>query len=239
MWRLAGATLDLVYPRRCGHCGRRLDESDGACLCPACSASVESFGTDQCARCGAAIGPYAGGPGACRVCSTTPALIFHFGTAALRYRGPVRQLVHNLKFHGDLSPSPWMSEQLLSKVRSMPWCDDLDIVVPVPLHWTRRLARRFNQSEVLARPVARGLGRPLVARTLRRIRKTDPQSVLEPPQRRENVRGAFRVVRPNEVRGRNVLLVDDVMSTCATASECARALKQAGAKRICVAVFAR
>jgi len=132
-----------------------------------------------------------------------------------------------------------MGRELADALRRVSWAGEADAVVPVPLHWTRRLRRRFNQSELIARRAAEALGRPLLTRVVRRIRKTQPQSALGPGEREANVRGAFRVTRPQKIRGRTILLVDDVMSTCSTASECARSLRKAGARRVFVAVFAR
>jgi len=116
---------------------------------------------------------------------------------------------------------------------------DVDVVVPVPLHWLRRIRRRFNQSGDLAEAVGKRFGLSLRAGVLRRVRPTRSQVGLTATQREDNVRGAFRVLRPQEVRERRVLLVDDVLTTGATCSECARTLRRAGAKRVYVAALAR
>jgi len=239
MRRLLTAVLNLVYPAMCVGCGARLEGYDTSCVCPECLAGAERFSRRQCERCGGDIGPYAEGASACRACAEHPDMRFDRGTAVFPYSGVARLAVLNLKFNGDLSPAVWMGRELSRKLAEKEWFEDVDIVTPVPLHWTRRFRRRFNQSEIIARRIARDHGKMLETRALRRVRKTRPQSILEPDQRRENVRAAFAVSRPERVKGRRVLLVDDVMSTCATASECARALKRAGAKGVYVAVFAR
>jgi ComF family protein len=110
-------------------------------------------------------------------------------------------------------------------------------VVPVPLHWRRRWSRGFNQSEVLAEAWAKTLHVPLAGRWLRRVRSTAMQTSLTPTARHENVRGAFRARPDPQFRGSVVLLIDDVLTTGATASEAAKALKRAGADRVVVAVL--
>ena len=112
------------------------------------------------------------------------------------------------------------------------------MVAPVPMHWVRRLGRGWNHSSGLARRVARRLKLPMDDELVR-TRNTPPQVGLPASQRAGNVRGAFAVPRPKEVAGANVLLVDDVMTTGATANEAARTLRRAGAERVIVAVVAR
>lgn len=117
--------------------------------------------------------------------------------------------------------------------------DDCDVIIPVPLHWTRLWRRGFNQSALLASEVATRLARPLDVRSLVRSRATPSQTARDGKERLLNVRGAFGVRRPGRVAGRRILLVDDVMTTGATANECARALISAGAARVDVLTLAR
>jgi ComF family protein len=115
----------------------------------------------------------------------------------------------------------------------------VDAVVPVPLHWLRRWRRGYNQSESIARSIANHLHIPCHSSWLRRLRNTPDQTLQTPTGRRENVRGAFRARRRARARGQAILLVDDVMTTGATANEAARALRAAGAARVVVAALAR
>jgi ComF family protein len=114
-----------------------------------------------------------------------------------------------------------------------------DVVVPVPLYWTRRVRRGYNQAAALARALSRPLGLPYAPRWLWRCRYTPRQTGKSGTDRRAGLRGAFRAARRAELTGKTVLLVDDVLTTGTTASEAARALKQAGAKTVLVAVLAR
>lgn len=115
---------------------------------------------------------------------------------------------------------------------------NFDVIVPVPLHWRRRWQRGFNQSELLAREIARRWSVPL-KNLARRSRSTLTQAGLSNSARRENVVRAFTVPRPRGAEGRRILLIDDVMTTGATASACALALKRAGARSVCLLTLAR
>jgi ComF family protein len=114
-----------------------------------------------------------------------------------------------------------------------------DVIVPVPMFWTRRLLRGVNSPEILAESLAGRLDLPVLRRVLVRTRNTLPQFSLPPSERFPNVRGAFRVRRGYDLSGARVLLVDDVLTTGATSSEAARALRSAGAEAVLVAVAAR
>lgn len=113
-------------------------------------------------------------------------------------------------------------------------------VVPIPMHWQRRLIRGTNSPDILAERLAEGLGVPVMHRALRRCRNTLPQKDLKPHERFQNVRGAFQWASPEQLQGARVLLVDDILTTGATCSEAARVLKKAGgAQAVIVAVLAR
>lgn len=153
------------------------------------------------------------------------------------YEGKLREVILKMKQPtGELLAEAmgelWAahSERQLQETRAQ-------AVVPVPLHWGRRWLRGFNQSGVLARRVARRLHVPFLPQVLRRIRSTRRQTDVTPAARRENVRGAFRAVAHPALRDRTVLLIDDVLTTGCTASEAAKALRSAGAKRVVVAVL--
>ncbi|MEO8131291.1 MAG: ComF family protein [Bryobacteraceae bacterium] len=151
------------------------------------------------------------------------------------YDGPLRKLIHLFKY-GRLKPLASPLGKLLAS--ALPRDRRYDLVVPMPLHWRRGWERGFNQSELLASVIAARLGVP-VRRAVRRKRRTPPQAELTNAQRRLNVAGAFVCHRKSSVRDRHVLLVDDVLTTGATASACAGALKRAGAKRVTVLTLAR
>jgi len=121
---------------------------------------------------------------------------------------------------------------------ALPLDQKFDVVVPMPLHWRRKWQRGFNQAELLARRTARRCGIPM-SNSVRRIRSTAAQAGLSNAMRRENVAGAFRLKNRRAIQGRRVLLIDDVMTTGATASACALALKRGGAASVTLLALAR
>lgn len=152
------------------------------------------------------------------------------------YEGVLRQLIHLFKYTKIPTLARPLSDFLAA---ALPRDEGFDTVVPVPLHWWRRWQRGFNQSELLAREIARRTGLPF-CRALRRARATATQAGLSHGARRRNVAGAFHARRPAAaLRGRNVLLIDDVMTTGSTAAACALALKRAGADRVTLLTAAR
>lgn len=154
------------------------------------------------------------------------------------YDSELRELIHLLKYEHVLPASRRLGQYLASAIDRLHVDRDV-LVVPVPLHSSRRRQRRFNQAELIAHAALRRGGSMLAADVLQRVRPTDSQIGLTRPQRRENVRGAFQVVHPTRVAGRSILLVDDVLTTGTTASECARVLRKAGAAQVWVATVAR
>lgn len=149
------------------------------------------------------------------------------------YEGALRTLIHVFKYEG-VQPLRRPLGDLLA--RALPRDREFDLIVPMPLHWRRRWDRRFNQAELLAKEIGRRWNAP-VRGVVRRKRATLPQAGLTNAKRRANVRGVFQVKR--KLTGLRVLLVDDVMTTGASASACARALKRAGAAHVTLAALAR
>jgi ComF family protein len=148
----------------------------------------------------------------------------------------LRRLVHVFKYEKIRTLAVPLARLL---VRALPREAAFDVIVPVPMHWRRRLERGFNQASLLANELGRYVGAP-IASALRRPYRGTPQASLSFADRRANLRGAsFTVSRPGAIAGRRVLLVDDVITTGATARACARALKSAGAAHVTVLTLAR
>lgn len=159
--------------------------------------------------------------------------------AAVAYTGPARRMVQSLKFGDRTELAPWMARWMMRAGGEL--VREADVVVPVPLHRARFFSRRFNQSAELARALCALSGRRFAPDAVVRIRATRQQVGLGAREREENVRGAFRVPPPREIeiRGRRVLLVDDVYTTGTTVAAVTRALKRAGAVEVDVLTFAR
>ena len=151
------------------------------------------------------------------------------------YESTLRELIHLFKYGGIQTLAGPLGDCLAT---ALPRDQRFDLVVPMPLHWLRRWQRGFNQSALLAKEISRRSGIPLV-HCVRRRRPTAPQAGLSNAKRRANVAGAFLVKRNRPVNGLRVLLVDDVMTTGATAGACASALKKAGARHVALLTLAR
>jgi ComF family protein len=224
------AAADLLFPPRCQVCGR----PDAFPLCGPCWLSFPRIRPPVCEVCGR---PLRGPPDLRFVC--VPCRHRRQGLrvrAFGRYEGPLREAVHALKYKGRLA----LAQPLGRALAEVVWTDEAlgraDVLVPVPLHPRREAQRGFNQSEELARVLARCTGLP-VHRALRRVRDTPSQTELGEDERRRNVRGAFEA--RGCVRGLRVVLVDDVVTTGSTLSECATVLRAAGAAEVCAVAVAR
>lgn len=233
--RMARSVVGLLLPPSCMCCAAALDDDSGVIrLCPACREELSALVSQQaCPRCARSIGPY----GSCAACGQEPPPF----EAAVRigvYDGPLSHLVRIVKYRGVRYAAPLMARLLMAKLHQNRVAERIDLVTAVPLYWWRFYRRGYNQAVLLARELRRQ-GLPVaLKRVLVRIRDTRPQVGLSRTARLANVRGAFRVRRPKAVRGRRVLLVDDVMTTGATAETCARTLLAAGARSVTVAVAA-
>lgn len=229
--------LDVVYPSSCPICFSAVQE-DGF-LCTECWAKTPFIERPFCERSGLPFAQDLGdGLVSPEIIANPP--VWTRARAVARYEdGPARQLVHRLKYGDQLELARnmglWMARagaEVLAGAHTL---------VPIPLHRRRLFARRFNQSAALAQAVSNVCGVPADPLALMRVKATTPQVGLTRAQRADNVQGAFRV--PDEARprivGRRVVLIDDVMTSGATANACARALLRAGAEQVDLLVFAR
>jgi ComF family protein len=237
--RAARGLWDAIWPGRCPLCRALLEPGAPPSLCGRCLALVKPLAAPLCVVCGRELSLASMPPGqVCGHCRLEPPAFDAARSFAL-YDGLLAQAIRRFKFRADRSILPAL--QGLMQQADADWltAHDVDAVVPVPLHRARLAARGFNQAADLAAPVARRRAVPLIRGALVRVRDTEPQYGLSMQQRRENVKGAFRVDRPKKVRGGNIMLVDDIMTTGVTLNESARALKNAGAARVVVLTLAR
>jgi ComF family protein len=235
-WKsIAGGALDLLFPPLCLSCRAPVGSEGG--FCAACWGALIFLDGPACACCGT---PFPVDPGAgslCAACLAKPPA-FSRARAIVAYDAESRGAILALKHADRLELVPGFA-RWLGRVGA-PLLAEADLIVPVPLHPSRLWLRRYNQSAELARRLARDWGRAYDPLALIRSRRTPSQGVMPSARaRRKNVLSAFRVPQPERVRGRRILLVDDVLTTGATAQACARALKRAGAADITVLTLAR
>jgi ComF family protein len=236
--RLGAALLDAVLPPHCLTCDAPV-ASQGT-LCHACWSGLHILTQPFCARCGVPfLHAGQGGPGGlCPGCLEHPPS-YGVARAALRYDDGAKRLLLPFK-HADRTELAAPLAALMARAGA-PLLARADLVAPVPLHWRRLVARRYNQAALLARHLARGAGKPLIPDLLRRTRPTPALGERGAAERAALLDGAF-VVPPRQrprLAGRRVLLVDDVMTSGATAEACARALLAAGAAGVDVLAAAR
>lgn len=244
----ATALLDLIYPRRCETCESplahgRIDEARW--LCDPCLHQLPRMEAPFCEKCGE---PYDGAIVGSFRCGNCADLKLHFECSISTYRADkeVRELIHRFKYQHELHLSGLLS-CLLQKTLQDPRLISEDItrwtLVPVPLHHARQREREYNQAWELCRALSRRSGIPAVD-ALKRVRPTTPQASLSRHQRIENLHRAFEMkssaLSHARFKGQNVLLVDDVLTTGSTTSECARVLRnKAGVSRVVVITVAR
>lgn len=239
--RAALQALDLLLPPRCLGCGGPVGTA--GTLCAGCWRGVAFIAPPLCARCGYPFefdpGEFDPGEGAlCAGCTRDPPE-WDRARAVFRYDDGSRGLVLGFK-HGDRTYAAKAFGGWLARA-GRELLEEADLLMPVPLHWTRLFSRRYNQAALLAAAVAKVSGVAVDPTILVRKRRTPPQGHLDRTMRRRNVREAF-VVAPRKrakIAGRRIILIDDVLTTGATAEECAIALRRAGARGVDVLTLSR
>lgn len=230
----ASVALDLLLPPRCLACGATVATPGG--VCAGCWSRIRFISAPMCTACGLPFDYDVGKGAVCGECARRPPP-FGRARAVLKYDDGSRDLLIAFKHRDRTDAAPaygaWMTgagAELLA---------DADLLVPVPLHRLRLIQRRFNQSALLAHAIAARSGVACVPDSLVRVRPTPSQGGLGRIARERNVRGAFKVRRPENILRRRILLIDDVLTTGATAAACTRALLRAGAQSVDVLTLAR
>ncbi len=236
--------LNFLYPPRCAACAERFGVEEMRLVCDPCLARMDRLTGPLCIRCGIPLETTSSAErGRCARCIQSPPS-FGKARAVARYhpsaegeRTTLDSIIRRHKYGLDQSLGRALAECLGDNLPVV--AEDYDLVVPVPLHRARLRWRGFNQAALLAAAVARRFTLQLDVVCLGRVKPTSPQTMQDHRERMRNVRNAFAVKRPGRVAGRRVLLVDDVMTTGATADECARVLLAAGARGVDVLTLAR
>ncbi len=210
MW----GAIDWIFPPHCLGCGL-----EGEIICSECYASIKRVPVNVCPYCNA----YVSTSGHCPNCANRRPSYAQFRAFAF-YGGVIREAIHHLKYQNDIGVARVLAEYLMKVIQTQNW--QIDLVVPVPLSKNKQEKRGYNQAERLARPVAEALKKPISTEGLHRIRENASQVDLDINSRRENVKGVFEA-DPAIVKGKRILLIDDVFTTGATLESASRALKDA------------
>jgi ComF family protein len=232
------AFLDILFPPRCHACKAFIPDAGAIHLCAACLEACAMVRSPLCETCGAPFLTAGDDDHLCGGCITDPPR-FTAARAAALFDGPVRELIHQLKYNGRVQlcrPLGLLTRQQLGAFAE---AASADLIIPVPLHLKRLRQRGFNQAVLLGEILARQWRLPISRRNLQRIRWTEPQINLSAAERVANVRGAFAVSAPTLLKGKRIILVDDVYTTGSTVAECARVLFRAEAEEVCVVTVAR
>ena len=230
--------LALIYPQVCQLCEVQRATRQSGFVCSKCWGKVRFIKPPFCDRCGL---PYDGDISSPFECSNCRDLELQFCSArsAVAAKGVVLDVIHRYKYQQALWFETFLADLFLRaalpELRGGNW----NLIVPVPLHPTKQREREFNQAERLAGHLAQALALPLNRNLVRRVRPTQTQTLLSKKQRAENVHRAFAARAGVKLNGERVILVDDVLTTGATTSACARVLRAVGAGEVCVWTVAR
>ena len=236
-WRAGvGAVADVLLPPVCISCRARIG-SHGL-VCGDCFAQIDFIAPPVCARLGVPL-PYDAGEPCLSAAAIVSPPVYDRARAVARYSETMRDLIQSFKYRDRQEGLRLFNRWLMRAGAEL--LTDAELIVPVPLYRSRLWWRRFNQSALLAQGVSRLSGIPVDCFVLKRVRRTASQVGLSAEQRKRNVVGAFKIAPPRApaIKGRRIMLVDDVITTGATAEACARVLKRGGAARVDVLALAR
>jgi ComF family protein len=236
--------VDWLYPPRCRACAERFFGRDAEYFCTGCRAKIQLVGHPMCNVCGRPFPDASGDDHTCGVClARPPQFVRAWAWACYPSREtedhPLRQAVHKFKYGRKVSLGKPLGRLMARGCGEFLRDCNADVIVPVPLHPKRLRWRGFNQAVLLARQMSGAYGIAADPFVLRRIKETPPQTQLNEEERRRNVRGAFALAEGRSLRGKTVLLTDDVYTSGATVNECSRTLKRSGVDRVFVVTLAR
>lgn len=230
--------LRLLYPPHCLVCANHYaTDFPAPGVCPQCLGAVVFNRPPFCVRCSRPLGTDIRHM-RCRHCRRqNPS--FDFAWSACLYEDPLKDLIHRFKYHQKTGLRRILADLMASFIREYNLdMEQFDVIIPVPLSSTRLRERGYNQTQLLAEELVRTFSIPCTGNHLVRARHTQPQTLLDEKQRWTNIKGAFTIRQPNVLKRKNILLIDDLLTTGATACEAARALKAAGAGTVGVLTLA-
>lgn len=228
MWQ---SIVSLLYPPACLLCHRRIDDTS-AVFCQACERAMQPLLPPVCQRCGVGLSGAYDATALCQRCQKRP-LAFDRARAPFVYVGAIREAIHAFKYGGHRRIGVWLASHMARVASALLPVSEIQAAVPVPMHWAKRRLKGAHPAALLARTVAELLHVPCELDGLQRTRWTPTQTRLTARQRFRNVQGTFRMTRPLRSDG-TILLIDDVLTSGATAHACALALRTAGVRTVSV-----
>lgn len=222
--------ISIFLPPRCIKCGTVLVHDDG--LCPECFNEINFISAPYCQKCGQPLETVpSSSKMLCASCLKKVKTPFRLSRSAVHYDEASKPLLLSFKFHDKTDNARTLAKWLNLAGQDI-WKEGADLIVPIPLHYTRLMKRRYNQSGLLAAELSKLTGLPVDYASVARHKKTRPQVEFSGHERVKNVKGVFSVKCPEKIKGKRIVLIDDVMTTGSTLKECALVLRKAGAKSV-------
>lgn len=233
--RILYKILDYIYPPRCISCSELIQENGG--FCGTCWSGLNFITKPYCKICCFEFSFDPGeGNDICLKCSSNPPA-FDLARSVLRFDEHSKKLIHALKYHDSTFVASNFAKIIVAMHKDI--ISKADFIIPVPMHKWKRLSRLYNQSQIFASEIAHLAGKKMVPDILLKTKHTKSQTGLSKKHREENLKGSIEVVKRGEIKGKYIVLVDDVMTTGSTVDLCAKILKKAGAKSVVVICIAR
>lgn len=236
--RFVDAGLNLIYPAVCQICREERATKDESYICTSCRKKVRVIEPPFCSKCGTPFEGDIGGMFECSECKEVE-LKFDSARAAVRVNAFMLDVVHKYKYARWMWFEKFLGELLVQAAIPELSKERWDMIVPVPLHSLKKREREFNQADRLAKYLSSALHVPMNTKILKRVAPTQSQTRLTRQERTENVKKAFALREPLDLKGMNIILIDDILTTGATTSACAGILRKAGAAKIQVWTVAR
>lgn len=227
--------IDAILPARCLLCGKIVHDDNT--LCSECFENINFITSPYCKHCGKPLFENIPDNLYCVSCLNKKHT-FRFVRSAIVYDEYSKKLVLDFKFYDHIENKKLLVKWLMFAGRDI-FKEGVDLIIPVPLHFTRMLRRKYNQSAILARELSRQTGIKVEYKALVKNKKTIPQVLCDSKQRTKNVKNAFTVKYPEAIKDKRIVLIDDVFTTGATLRECAKILKKHGAKSVDALTVAR
>lgn len=230
--------FNIIFPHICLSCKKKLNDRKQI-ICINCDNDLPVNRLPFCKKCGANLKKYEIQKNFCEECSKNyKKMYFDSSKSVFLYKEPVSDLICLFKYKQNLRLADFFGKKIIQFIKNYALLNNIDIIVPIPLHAKRLREREFNQAEILAQTISREYNLELEPKALVRIHMKHVQSSLEKTKRFENIKGAFKI-KNNIFKNKNILLVDDVFTTGATLSEAAFTLKKAGANKVCAFTLAK
>lgn len=233
--------LELVYPSNiyCIACGNLIDKTRPYSLCDKCIKEIHWISKNTCSICGKSLYPSTDASEVCYECKGVQHS-FDKGYSCAVYEGPVKEILSGFKYKGKSYMGNIIGDMMLDRAQGFIQDIDFQTVIPIPMHKSKKKSRGFNQSEILAKKIAFGLGKEYRNDILFKQRNTPPMSSLDSTERRINLHGAFQIGynKDEAIKDKDIMLVDDVYTTGSTLDECATLLKKSGTDKVFIYTFA-